>query len=66
MDIGTVIKKNEAAWHEVSGYWKDDFHKKFAMVQAELDDILQNLNKVSEQLEIETGRVQEVFRTLDV
>ena len=65
MDIRTVIKKNEAAWHDVSRYWKDDFHKKYAIVQADLHNILERLYKVCKQLENETSRVQEIFRSLE-
>ena len=65
MNVSTVLKKNEAAWQEVSLHWKDEMHQKYAQVQSQLNDILQCLNKTCMHLEAETDRVKGIFYGLE-
>ena len=65
MDINTVIMQTETAWQEVSSFWKDEMHHKYALVQAQLDEILQRINSTCKQLETETEKVKNIFYNLE-
>ena len=65
MDINTVIRLTEASWQEVSSFWKDEMYHKYALVQTQLDDILQKINSACKQLEDETDKVKNIFYNLE-